>query len=95
MTLAILDDAEVDPIIMILYKRMIARFLHQASELFRKSLNFRLGLGKIGARGIELVLEDLNTLGIMLVLTWPRTKADMMLDRLPKKPYRLDIDFKE
>jgi hypothetical protein len=44
---------------------MIARFLPEASELFRKILNLRLGLGKIDARGTE----GLNTLGIALVLT--------------------------
>jgi hypothetical protein len=37
---------------------MIALFLHQVSELCRKSLNLRLDLGKIGARGIGLMLED-------------------------------------
>jgi hypothetical protein len=66
---AILGDVEVDPIIRKQHQRMIVRFLHQVSELFPKSLNLGLGLGKIVARGIELALEGLNILGIALMLT--------------------------
>jgi hypothetical protein len=95
MALAVLDDAEADPIIRRLHKRMIARFLNEAFEPFRKSLNLLLSLGGTCARGIEPVFEGLNMLGITLLVSAPRAQTDMMFGRLPKRPYRPDIDLKE
>jgi hypothetical protein len=79
---------------------MVARFLDQAPKLFYKSLNLRLVLGKIDARGIELVLGVLSTLGIAMVLTCGASQNRHTIRSSSEKvisaryrPQRIDYSF--